>query len=502
MTQKITQTLEFRQQQNLVMTPQMQQAVKLLQMSNLELQDFIDAEITQNPLLERVEKSDDTGDGEIGEMDQSLPDQNPELSEAGSLNSNKNDAEFESQFMPQENIREDFDSGSKMAEIGGSSHKSFDDDLPQWEDTLRHKISLRDHLLAQLHMSFHHPKDISLGSLLIDRLDPDGYLREDLSLLCTQFGCDTTVISDLLARLKKFDPTGVFAADLGECLGLQWGEETPLTPAQHNFLKNLTLLAQHEYKKLAEICNCPVEKIHEMAAAIKRLNPKPAADFESFIVQTALPDILMKQIPKNMGGGWRVELNSDTLPRVLINRDYYNIVLGHAKNKQEKEYLAAQLNNANWLVKALDQRAQSILKVASDIVERQNGFFLYGIDFLKPMTLREVAESVDLHESTVSRVTTGKFIGTPRGLFELKFFFTSAIEGADGVTLSSQSVKSRIKQLIDAEDPKNILSDDDLADTLKKEGIFAARRTVAKYRESLHIPSSVQRRRAKNLGKN
>jgi RNA polymerase sigma-54 factor len=205
----------------------------------------------------------------------------------------------------------------------------------------------------------------------------------------------------------------------------------------------------------------------------------------------------MRALPKNIGGGWRVELNSDTLPRVLVNQNYYTEVSARTKDKGEREYLSTQLNNASWLVKALDQRAQTILKVASEIIERQDGFFLYGIEFLKPLTLREIAEAIDMHESTVSRVTTGKFIGTPRGLFELKFFFTSSIGGADGSSISSQSVKARIKALTDAETTENILSDDDLVDILTKEGMNVARRTVAKYREALGIQSSVQRRRIK-----
>lgn len=482
------------------MTPQMQQAVKLLQMSNLELQAFIEAEIIQNPLLDKADKNDSSS-----EDDTSGETYGDEKSPNDSIITSK-DTDFEAQFMPPDHeVREyndvvDFDTGSKMAEVRGASHKNIDEDLIGWEEKLKQKVTLRDHLLAQLHMGVIDRRQLSLGTLLIDRLDSDGYLRESPELLAQQFGCDARSIQELLLQLKKFDPPGVFAVDLPECLALQWGEERELSYTETTFLKHIQYLAQHDYKKLAEICSCSESEIHKMAAAIKRLNPKPAADFEQLIVQTALPDIIMRQIPKNLGGGWRVELNNDTLPRVLINRDYYNVVLSHAKNKQDKDYLTTQLANANWLVKALDQRAQNILKVASEIVEKQNGFFLFGIDFLKPLTLREVAETVALHESTVSRVTTGKFIGTPRGIFELKFFFTSSIEGADGNALSSQAVKSRIRQLIDSELPSKILSDDDIADILKGEGTLAARRTVAKYRESLGIPSSVQRRRIKNLG--
>ncbi|MDD2761954.1 MAG: RNA polymerase factor sigma-54, partial [Methylomonas sp.] len=315
--------------------------------------------------------------------------------------------------------------------------------------------------------------------------------------LAQQLGCTPVILEQVLSKLKGFDPTGVFAADLAECLALQLDEQGFLDGKMRILLEHLPLLAQHDLKKLVRLCEVEDDELAHMVAMVRGLNPRPAAAFEHVVAQTAIPDVLMKTLPKTVGGGWRVELNSDTLPRVLVNRDYYTQVSAHTKGKEDKEYLSAQLANASWLVKALDQRAQSILKVAAEIVEQQNGFFLYGIEFLKPLTLREVAEAVDLHESTVSRVTTGKFIGTPRGLLELKFFFTSSIEGADGQAISSESVKARIRALTDQEDPKKILSDDDLAALLNKEGMAVARRTVAKYREALGIPSSVLRRRMK-----
>ncbi|OFW96198.1 MAG: RNA polymerase sigma-54 factor, partial [Alphaproteobacteria bacterium RIFCSPHIGHO2_12_FULL_45_9] len=313
----------------------------------------------------------------------------------------------------------------------------------------------------------------------------------------TQIGCSETTIESVLLRLKKFDPTGVFAHDLAECLALQLEEQGELTESFKVLLQNLPLLAQHDYKKLAKVCNVDEDELSEMTALLRTLNPRPSSRFDHVVAQTAIPDVLMKALPKNIGGGWRVELNTDTLPRVLVNQQYYTDVSARTKDKGEREYLTTQLNNASWLVKALEQRAMTILKVASEIVERQDGFFLYGIEFLKPLTLREIAEAIDMHESTVSRVTTGKFIGTPRGLFELKFFFSSSIEGADGTAISSQSVKARIKALTDAETLENILSDDDLVEALNKEGMNVARRTVAKYREALGIQSSVQRRRIK-----
>ncbi|HRK98659.1 MAG TPA: RNA polymerase factor sigma-54 [Alphaproteobacteria bacterium] len=487
MSQKITQSLDLRQQHSLVMTPQMQQAVKLLQMNNLELQDFLEAEMVQNPLLEKVEPESEGGDtsqneeGDDDELD--FPD------------SDSSDSYTDDAYSAQE----DFDAGSKMAEIGSGGRSDFSDSLPDFENSLVGQKTLRDHLLGQLHIEAETPLERSLGTLLIDRLDEAGYLREDLRTLAQQFGCLPDALTKVLDKLKTFDPTGVFAHDLSECLALQLEEQGLYSDAMRLLVSNLPLLGQHEIKKLAKLCGVSEAEISVMAGTIRGLNPRPSSEFEHIVAQTAIPDVLMKALPKNIGGGWRVELNSDTLPRVLVNRDYYTHVSSRTNDKQEKEYLSVQLANASWLVKALDQRAQSILKVASEIVERQDGFFLYGIEFLKPLTLREVAEVVDLHESTVSRVTTGKFIGTPRGLLELKFFFTSSIDGTDGGSISSESVKARIKALTDEENPAKVLSDEELVEILNKEGMNIARRTIAKYREALGIPSSVLRRRMKKI---
>lgn len=481
MSQKLTQTLNFKQQQNLVMTPQMQQAVKLLQMNNIELQNFLEEEMVQNPLLEKVETEPESGDAEA----------------PSDTDNDNNDSDEAPPETVHEDAREDFDAGNKMADVGAGGSSSFNDDLPDFEDRLVRQKTLREHLNEQLHIDADTLLEKSIGALLIDRLDESGYLRDDTHTLALQIGCSEPTLQSVLTRLKKFDPTGVFAHDLADCLALQLEDQGELTASFKILLENLPLLAQHDYKKLAKVCNVDEDELSEMTALLRTLNPRPSADFDHVVAQTAIPDVLMKALPKNIGGGWRVELNTDTLPRVLVNQQYYTDVSARTKDKGEREYLTTQLNNASWLVKALEQRAMTILKVASEIVERQDGFFLYGIEFLKPLTLREIAEAIDMHESTVSRVTTGKFIGTPRGLFELKFFFSSSIEGADGTAISSQSVKARIKVLTDAETVDAVLSDDDLVEALTKEGMNVARRTVAKYREAMGIQSSVQRRRIK-----
>lgn len=472
MSQKVKQTLDLRAQQNLVMTPQMQQAVKLLQLSNLELQDYLEEEIAQNPLLEKLEPETDS--------DESFTD-----------DPSPNDARDEDV--------NDFDGGSLMATVGAGGHLNMDDPNYSFENRLAQSVNLRDHLMQQLMLMTDDRLDQALGSLLIDRLDESGYLREDISDLGQQFGISQERLESLLTRLRGFDPAGIFAHDLSDCLRLQLQDQGKLDPLMDLFLGHIHLLGQHNYDELSKICDVSPAIIKELSDELKLLNPKPAALFDHYVVQTAVPDVLMKTLPKDQGGGYRVEMNADTLPRVLINQEYYTEVSKATKDKDGKEFITTQLNNANWIVKALDQRAQTILKVAADIVEQQDAFFLYGIEFLKPMTLKEVADRIAMHESTVSRVTTGKFIGTPRGLYELKFFFTSSIENEDGSSTSSEAVKNRIKTLIDAESPKDILSDDDLAEMLQKEGIDVARRTVAKYREALNIPSSVQRRRIKKL---
>lgn len=470
----LSQSLDLRQSQTLIMTPQLRQAIEMLQLNNQDLSELVDKEIAQNPLLEKAEPE---GDGAVAD---SPP------------------AEQEASDNIAEEFREnqDFDAGvSQMGPGGGSNFDPMDE---SFEERLRDETSLRDHLLEQLHTSFDDPRDHLIGALLIDMLDESGYLREDPAKLAAQLGCPQDRLDALLLKMRRFDPSGVFAANLSDCLAIQLEEQGKLDAPMKLFLDNLDLLAKHEIKKLVEICGVNDTYLQDMVAEIRTLNPKPAGEFDHFISQTVVPDVLMKAIPKHLGGGWRVELNNETLPRVLVNQEYYTTVSSRANTPQDKTYLSNQLAAANWLVRALDQRAQTILKTASVIIEEQDAFFLYGVEYLKPMTLKDVAEKIEMHESTVSRVTTNKYIGTPRGLFELKYFFTTGLSGADGMMHSAESVKSKIKNYIDAEKPDDILSDDTLAELLQKDGIDVARRTVAKYREGMNIPSSVQRRRAKN----
>ena len=488
MSGQITQSLQLKAQQQLVMTPQLQQAIKLLQMNNHELEAYLETQIETNPLLE---KADDTP-RDVSVEDLGTTDDNDGATE------HQFDSQWEEQGgsdAPPDSTpsSSDFDAGA--ARVGAGGGASFDDPDFAFDSNLTETKTLRDHLTDQLQQSMADETDRRIGALLIDMVDEAGYLRIDLKDLAARLGVTPDRLAPVLQTLRGFDPTGIFAHDLIDCLRLQLVDQKKLDAPFEKLLAHLDLIASHDHKKLASLCGVNETYLRDMIAEIKTLNPKPAAGFMPLIVQTAVPDVLMKTLPKTSGGGWRVELNTDTLPRVLINQTYYNNVCAHAKTVADKNYLSTQLNDANWIVRALDQRAQTILKVASDIVERQNAFFLYGIEYLVPMTLKDVADTIGMHESTVSRVTTGKFMGTPRGIFELKFFFTNGLVGADGTSHSAESVKMKIKQLIDAEQADAILSDETIAEILNKDGINIARRTVAKYREGMDIPTSSIRRK-------
>lgn len=505
----INQRLDIKQGQTLTMTPQLQQAIKLLQLSNLELAEYIEAELEKNPLLER----DDAATQEAP------PEDKPDNSEAETPGEGAATAENEGEKDTFDDERGDLDSGdslqekqaaeegydysqSTLAGVGAGGNSKFEDSEYSLENTMASSTTLRDHLLEQIKMDFLDNKDRAIATLMVDYLDEAGYFRAALPALAERLGCDIKRIEDILAKLQQLDPVGIFARSLSECLALQLKELDRLDPAMEKLLQNLELLASHDMKKLKAACGVDEEDLKEMIGEIKALDPKPALHFEHFVSQTVIPDVFMKPLPKSKGGGWAVELNNDTLPRVLLNKTYYAEVSKNAKGKQDKEYLSEQLNTANWLIKAMDQRAQTILKVAGEVILQQEAFFNYGVEYLKPLVLKDIADVIGMHESTISRVTTNKYIGTPRGVFELKYFFTSGVSNTEGsAEFSSEAIKARIKSMIDAENPAKILSDDDLVEGLTKAGISIARRTVAKYREAMKIPSSVQRRRLKNQGK-
>jgi RNA polymerase sigma-54 factor len=509
----ITTKLELRQSQQLVMTPQLQQAIKLLQLSNLELNEFVDAELERNPLLERDEEydppapsaenafeKDDSSDGDFGD-DNDFSDNDDassgrlDLIADATTPAHDLDADREVAFA--EESPQDIAallagsawSGTRQSGMLGGEEADL-------ESILTSDISLREHLSGQLQLSITDPVERMIGGNLIDLVDDAGYVRTDLSELAERIGAPLAQVKSVLARLQTFDPPGVMATSLKECLALQLKERGRFDPMIATFLDHLDLLAAHDLRQLKRILGTDMEDITDMIAEIRALNPKPGNAFGGPPVQTVIPDVLVR--PAN-DGSWHVELNSETLPRVLVNRAYYTRVSRNvASQSRDKEFLLECLNTANWLVKSLDQRARTILRVAEEIVRQQDAFLVHGVQHLRPLNLKTVADAIKMHESTVSRVTSSKYMATNRGIFEMKYFFNSAIASVDnGLAHSSVSVRHRIKLLIDAEPSSAVLSDDQIVDILQREGIDIARRTVAKYREAMGIASSVQRRREK-----
>ncbi len=491
--------LEIRQGQSLVMTPQLQQAIKLLQLSNLELNSFVEEELERNPLLERnddgpelpapeqPERATVAEDAEPKGADDFLASGEAAADPAGDLDTSYDNVDPDGAAP--------MDSGWANAR---TSSTSINDDAFDLDATLAEERTLHDHLREQLPLAISDPVRRLIAAELIDMVDETGYLRGDLQELANRLGAPLAMIEVTLFALQKMDPVGVFARSLAECLTLQLKEANRYDAVIGALVDNLQLLAQHNLPALRRLCRCDQSELSEMIAEIRSLNPKPGLKFGSVVVQPVVPDVIIR--PRS-DGGWRVELNAETLPKVLVNQSYYSIVAGTAKQVKDKTYLQDCLQTANWLVKSLDQRARTILKVSEEIVRQQDGFFAYGVQHLRPLNLKTVADAIGMHESTVSRVTSNKYMTTSRGIFELKYFFTSSIAASlDGdAAHSSESVRHRIKQLIEAEPAGDVLSDDKLVDLLKASGMDIARRTVAKYRESMNIASSVQRRRRKKM---
>ncbi|HEY8194697.1 MAG TPA: RNA polymerase factor sigma-54 [Hyphomicrobium sp.] len=495
--------LELRQGQQLVMTPQLQQAIRLLQLSNIELTEFVDAELERNPLLEREESTNGPKASEEplterseekAEDDRWLDLRQPVEDHTGGL-----DADFGNVFQGPgtgESANGPAVTGLGWANLTQRMHNGGDEDN-DLEDYVANQVSLREHLTAQLPLTVTDPIERLIGQYLIDLVDEAGYIPPDLEPLSQRLGAPLELTESVLAKLQTFDPPGIFARSLAECLALQLKDQNRYDPLMAQLLANLDHLANRNLTALKKAVGVDMDELADMIREIKRLNPKPGLKFGSVQMQPVVPDVIVRAASD---GGWHVELNSDTLPRVLVNRTYYTRIAKTTTNERDKGYLFDCLQNANWLVKSLDQRARTILKVAEQIVRQQDAFFMYGVQHLRPLNLKAIADAISMHESTVSRVTSNKYIATPRGIYELKYFFTSAIaSAADGEAHSSESVRHRIKQMIDAEQADAVLSDDQLVDRLKTEGVDIARRTVAKYREAMRIPSSVQRRRDKRL---
>ncbi len=495
------QRLEIRQGQGLVITPQLQQAIKLLQLSNLELDAFVEAELERNPLLQRDEAEPTAEDTPTSE-DRSDASELSFNEDAGTEARESMDAredDIYGEAAPGERVGDraadepsaqpglsDWSSAGKGGSMGG---EDLSDDRAD-----RREKSLWEYLQDQASSAGFSTKDGAIALALIDQVDEGGYLRGELAEVADRLGCSLEQIEAVLSVCHGFEPTGVMARSVPECLKLQLQEKNRFDPAMAALLDNLDLLAKRDLAGLRKVCGVDGEDLTDMIAELKALTPRPGAAFGGEPAQTLIPDVHVRPDP---AGGWRVELNADTLPRLLVDKRYHGVVATGARSDAEKTFVADCAAQANWLVKSLDQRAKTILKVASEIVRQQDAFLAFGVEFLRPLNLKTVADAIQMHESTVSRVTSNKYVSTPRGVFELKFFFTAAIQSSEGgAAHSAEAVRHRIKTMIDGEGADgDVLSDDRIVEILKEAGVDIARRTVAKYREAMRIPSSVERKR-------
>ena len=480
--------LEFRQTQSLVMTPQLRQAIKLLQFTNLEAAAFVEEELERNPLLERDERVDTA-------PELPAPDQRAEgLSDLDAVALLRREKLPDAVEADHTNTFDAGGAGDGFQGIGSGRGGRDDMDDRGIDDLIEAPRSLRTHLGEQLRLNIGDHGDRIIGAHLIALMDPAGRVTATNAELARALGVEEARVQHVRSRMMGFDPPGLFAPDLRECLAAQLADRNRLDPAMEALLDNLEMLARRDLRGLMAVCGVDSEDLAEMIGEIRQLDPKPGAGFDVASLHQVIPDVLMRALPD---GEWLLELNPETMPRVLVNEAYHARVSARA-GREERSFLGENLSSANWLVKSLQQRANTILKVAAEVVRQQDGFFRGGVGHLRPLILRDVAGAVEMHESTVSRVTANKYIATPRGVFELKYFFTTAINAVHGgESHSAEAVRHRIRALVGAEDPEDVLSDDAIVSALRREGVDIARRTVAKYREALRIPSSVQRKREK-----
>jgi len=476
------------------MTQQLQQSIKLLQCTALELREFVEQEIEKNPFLAQEEAEDSPPEQE--EPQSGADDGEPKEADFKDDSNFSSDMEHAAGWDDSGDIEKDYLRSSTTS--SGGHGGSFDDDGEghDIEDNPSRDKTVREHLLEQLNLDITDPAKRLIGAQLIDMTDEAGYIKDDLASVAEAFAIEVSEVEEVLSLLQRFDPPGICARNLKECLSLQLRDKNRLDPAMQALLDNLNLVAEARFDQLQKLCGVDRDDLKQMVAEIRELNPKPGSEFLHDVVQVAEPDVFVRRLPD---GNWHVELNMNNFPKVMVNKRYYKKITAETKNVQDKKYLSEQFGSASWLVRALEQRAETLLKVAGELIKQQDAFFRLGVRYLKPMTLKDIAAQTHYHESTISRVTNGKFLLCPRGTFELKYFFTSALSRAEGGgdDVSSESVKHYIEEMIAAETVGNILSDDEIVEKLKERNITVARRTVAKYRESLNIPSSPKRKRLK-----
>ncbi len=491
---KLGQQLKIKQNQSLIMTPQLQQAIKLLQLSNIELSEFIDNAQLENPFLQEKKEF---SENKINNQE------NINSNVCENLNSSSDPLKKESIVDIENTFDTHLSSDSKIEnkklyekEIRKSSNNVSAGEVI--EKTLNHKVSLREYLINQINIDFKNSdkKEIAIG--MIDYLHPSGWFTTSISEVAEDLNVDKILISETLKKLKKLEPTGIFSENLSECLKIQLIDINQYNENFKYLLENLEYLPLGKFKQVCKICGVPKETLFDMIKVIKTLNPKPAEHFSQDKSIIDQPDIIVTKSEK----GWRIDLNGSTLPTVNLDEDYIQEIDNYNLDDKGTNFLSEKIGEARWLKKAVEQRNKTILKVTSEIIKKQVGFFRHGFNHMKPMILKDISDAIGMHESTVSRVTNSKLILTEWGIMPLKNFFSASIAGSENSEMHAASaVRETIKKLISAEITSKPLSDDKLAGILSKEGMEVARRTVAKYRDMLNIPSSSQRRRASRLNR-
>ncbi len=478
--------LQVKQTQGLVLTPQLQQAIKLLQLSHVELQDLVQRELADNPFLRLAEFSESRAlrtDSEAAVDGPSRP----------LAPSAKAEEDVDGWQQPRAPAAADARLGARSCVSRAAGEQAL-----SLEQRLSRPPSLHEHLRLQLGSDLRDPALRGVALALVDHVEEDGYLREPDADLAARLGVGEELVAAARAALQRCDPTGVGARDLRECLALQLAERDRLDPLMARLLEHLDLLARADFARLMRLCRTDREDLEEMIAEIRALDPRPGLRYTAEEPATAIPDLFVYRVGQR---GWRVELNNAMLPRLLVDKAWYAELSRTKLDRSAREYIGERLQSANWLVRSLQQRARTILRVGRAVFERQRPFLERGPTVLRPLVLREIAAALELHESTVSRAVAGKYVGTPHGTFPFRYFFSTALAGDNGENVSAESIRLRIRRLIEQEDPRKVLSDDQIVGLLRSEGVAVARRTVAKYREALGIPSSVERRRLKALGR-
>jgi len=495
MALELRQNLKLTQQ--LIMTPQLQQAIKLLQLSRLELVDTIRQEMEENPFLDEESPDEETSEETLGEFDEAEGSEDQAILREGEQELSARSLERTGELTGEGDGKEEFDWNSYLEDYGpvGVNYDRREIENPSWDNVLTSVPSLLDHLSWQLKLSRLTEDEVRVGEQIIGNLDPNGYLAVTLEELAEILGMDVSFIEAVLKKIQEFDPPGIAARNLQECLLIQAKMIDPSNEALQTIIRNhLKDLEKKNYVNISRKLKISLQEVLELVSMISSMDPKPGSVFSQERVQPIVPDVfIVKQ-----GNDYRVVLNEDGLPRLRINNLYKEVMGGlkkGAKAEEGKQYVRERVQSANWLIKSIEQRQRTVEKVAQSIVQFQREFFDRGIHYLKPLILRQVADDVQMHESTISRVSTNKYMLTPRGIFELKYFFSSSIQTVNGEDIASKSVKEKIRKIIGEEDGQKPLSDQDIVKLLKGEGITIARRTVAKYRDMLGILPSSRRKK-------